>query len=59
MTLGLETQLLVDLSDLVSNAGRGGMDGSSVGQEMMQGGDSLGGRQRAGLQDLKLEWWWG
>ena len=59
MTLGLETQLLVDLSDLVSNAGGCGMDGGSVGQEVVQSLDGFGGRERAGLQDCEFEGWWG
>lgn len=49
----------MNLGDLVGDAGGGRVDGSSVGQKVVQFGDGLCGSQRTRLNNLELQWWWG
>lgn len=58
VALGFETELLVQLGDLVVDGCRGRVDGGAVGEEVVEGDDGLGGGQWARVDDLKLQWWW-
>jgi hypothetical protein len=57
MALGLQSEFLVDLGHLVGDTCWGRVDSGSVGQEIVQGGDSLCSGEWAGSEDLEPQWW--